>query len=160
MSYYIIIRGPAGIGKSAIAKKLAQQLQTHHISFDHIRIRYHLGIQEQDRIKANEIAIPEAKEKLDGGHRVVFEGVFYHKSQLQHLIKNLAYRHFVFSLHAPLQECIGRDSSREGEARIGEERVREVYERVARFDYGMVIDTSGKTVAEVVQEIRSHLPKS
>jgi len=36
MSYFIIIRGPAGVGKTTIAKKLAARLGETYISFDKI----------------------------------------------------------------------------------------------------------------------------
>ncbi len=65
MTYYIIIRGPAAGGKTTISKKLAAKLHAHYISFDKIRERTGLGFSEEDRIKANEVALPEAKEKLD-----------------------------------------------------------------------------------------------
>ncbi|MDD4111129.1 MAG: (d)CMP kinase [Clostridia bacterium] len=42
MSYYIIIRGPAGVGKTTIAKNLQDKLGADYISFDEILEKYKL----------------------------------------------------------------------------------------------------------------------
>lgn len=164
MSHYIIIRGPAGVGKSAIAGKLAKEMNGHHISFDKIMREYRLdkiggkSIKESNFIKANETGIPFAEKKLKKGQIVIFDGCFYHKSQIKHLIKNLPYPHFAFTLKADIKECISRDAKRKGKNKIGIRSVKAVYKLVAKFDYGVVIDTNKKTYGEVMQEIRSHLP--
>ena len=36
MSYYIIVRGPAGVGKSVVARKLSRNLNAYHVLFDRI----------------------------------------------------------------------------------------------------------------------------
>jgi len=68
MGYFIIIRGPAGIGKSTVARKLAKILNTHHFSFDEILEKNKLdsierdGISADNFVKANELVLPKAKE--------------------------------------------------------------------------------------------------
>ena len=42
MSYYIIIRGPAGCGKSTISKILKEKLNAFYISFDEVVEKYQL----------------------------------------------------------------------------------------------------------------------
>ena len=164
MSYYVIIRGAAGTGKSTIADRLAKRLKGYHISFDQVMRKNELdkaegpSIPEKNFVKANELVIPDATKKLDEGKIVIFDGNFYHMSQIEHLIKNLPYPHHEFTLKAPIEECISRDSGRKGFSKIGPESVRVVYTLVAKFDYGTVVDVSGKSVGEIVKEIQSGLP--
>jgi len=42
MSYYIIIRGPLAVGKSTIAKKLAEILKADYVPFDDLLHEYGL----------------------------------------------------------------------------------------------------------------------
>ena len=54
-----------------------------------------------------------------------------------------------------METCIIRDSKRK---RVyGEQAAREVYELVSKFDYGIKIDTEGKTANSVVKEILDKL---
>ncbi len=76
MSYFIIIRGPLGCGKSTIAQKLADTLHAEHINMDDILAKNGLDkadpeagcIPATNFIKANEIILPEVKEKLQTPH--------------------------------------------------------------------------------------------
>ena len=158
MSLYVIIRGPAGVGKTTVAKKLARKLKAVYISFDRIRARHGIGLSEKQRIKANEVAIPLAAKKLAAEKIVIFDGVFYHRSQLAHLISSLKFPHFVFTLAATVGEVVRRDAKRKGKAKMGERKVRGFYPVVAKFKPGIIIDTSGKILAQVVDEIFCRLP--
>ncbi len=158
MSFYLIIRGPAGVGKTTIAKKLAKKLNAGYVSFDQIREVHGIGLSEKQRIKVNEVAIPLAAKKLSSGKIVVFDGVFYHPSQLKHLVAALKFPHFVFSLTAPVEEVIRRDAKRKGKSKMGAKKTRGFYPVVAKFKPGIVIDTSGKTAAQIMREILLLLP--
>jgi len=155
MSYYVIIRGPAAGGKTTIAKLLSNKLQAHYISFDEIRVNHKIGLSESDRIKANNIAIPEAKQFLEKGTTVIFDGVFYHKSQLEHLEKHLPHKHFTFSLTATVDECKKRHEHRESE--ISENSVKAVHRLVSEFDCGIEIDTMGDAPEDTLKKIMDHL---
>jgi len=152
--YYIIIRGPAGVGKSVVAKRLAKSLKGYYVSFDTIMRKRRLDKIERGRIKAsnfiktNEIAASMAIKSL-----VVFDGCFYHRSQLKNLIRKLRCRHFVFSLKAPLAKCIENDSKRKTKSRIGPDEVKKVHKLVSKFGYGKCINTSGKTAEQISREI-------
>jgi predicted kinase len=163
MSYYIIIRGSAGIGKTVVAKKLAKHLKAYRVSFDGIMKKHGLDnikgscISKRNFIEANKLVISRASKKLEEGIVVIFDGCFYHKSQIEHLARELKCRGFVFTLKASLKECISRDNKRKN--KIGEESVKAVYKLVSRFDYGTTINTNGKTEEEVMKKILSFLPK-
>lgn len=164
MSYFIIIRGPLGCGKSTISKKLAETLGAEYISQDKVYEEHGLdvysheegGIPAANDIKVNELVIPDAKRILDSGKIVIFDGCFYHKHAIEHLIKNLPYPHYIFTLKAPLEVCIERDKGRHKV--YGEVAARTVHKLVSRFDYGLVIDVT-KSLNEAVKEILSRLPK-
>ncbi|NCS71516.1 MAG: ATP-binding protein [Candidatus Aenigmarchaeota archaeon] len=164
MSYFIIIRGPLGCGKSTIARKLVDILNAEYISIDEILAKNGLDeinpkigcISEDNFIKANEAIIPHANEMLSKGRVVIFDACFYHKKPIEHLIKKLKFPYYIFTLKAPLEVCIERDSKRE--KKHGKNAARDVYKLVSKFDYGIVIDVS-KSVDKSVEEILSYLPR-
>ena len=166
MGYFIIIRGPLGIGKSTIAEKLSKSLNAKYVSIDKILEEHGLDkvspeaecIPIENFIKANEFILPEVRKILKKCKIVIFDACFYHKEVIEHIIQNLkGYQHYVFTLKAPLEICIKRDLERE--KTHGEEAARAVYKLVSRFDYGIVIDVSNKTIEQTVKEILSYLPK-
>ncbi len=119
MSYYVVIRGPLGVGKSTVANRLAKEIGADRILIDRI---------------------------LDGN--------FYWKSQIEDLIGQLDYRHYVFTLKAPLSVCVDRDSRRA--TPHGSQAAREVYAKSTKFDYGIGLDAT-RPIETVVREIVSHL---
>ncbi|OGC82048.1 MAG: hypothetical protein A2V81_02740 [Candidatus Abawacabacteria bacterium RBG_16_42_10] len=163
--YFIIIRGPLGCGKSTIAEKLADILHEEHINMDMVLDDNDLDQTDPDEgcipaknfITANDIVLPEVKEKLQNGQIVIFDACFYHKEVIEHLLQNLPYSHHVFTLKASLILCIERDSKRN--QTYGEGAATAVYNLVTKFDYGTVIDIS-KSLDEAVKEIVSYLPKA
>lgn len=164
MSYFIIIRGPLGIGKSTIAQKLANFLDAEYVPIDLVLEKHRLDkvspkaecIPAENFIKANKIVLPKVKEKLKKGKIVIFDACFYHKEPIEHLIQNLSYPHYVFTLKAPLEVCIERDSKRD--KTHGELAARAVHKLVSRFDYGIIIDVNKNNIDQTVKEILSHLP--
>ena len=163
MKYYILIRGPAAVGKSTIVKKLADSIKAHHISFDELMRKSELdtfvgeGIPTENFVKANQMIIPKVKEKLKKNIPVVLDGCFYRKEQLKHLLKNLQYKHFIFSLEASLKDCIARNKTRESP--MTDKAIKDVYRLVAKIKVGIRIKTSGRNVKEIIQEIINHLDK-
>lgn len=162
MSYYIIIRGPLGCGKSTISKKLSKIIDAEYFAIDRILDDHNLTsekeegyISQKSFIKANEIITPETKRLLKSGKIVVFDGNFYWKSQIDYLIGRLNFPHYVFTLKAPLGVCIARDIGR-GKTH-GEDAARAVYKKSTEFTYGTEIDIT-KPLAECVKEIISYLP--
>lgn len=163
MSYFIIIRGPLGCGKSTIAQRLAETLQAEYFSIDRVLDEHNLTkdkeagyISQRSFIKANELITPKVKKKLQSGIPVIFDGNFYWKSQIEDLIKRLNFPNYVFTLKAPLEVCIERDRKR-GKTH-GKDAVRVVYKKATEVDYGIVIDIS-KSSEKAIKEIISHLPK-
>ena len=86
MSFYIIIRGPLGCGKSTIAKALSKRLNAKYFAIDKILEDNNLEewkegyISEESFSKANEIAAKKAKKYLEKRLPAVFDGNFYQKN--------------------------------------------------------------------------------
>jgi len=166
MSYYIIIRGPLGIGKTTIAKKLAEKLHAQYLSIDEIvdakdfrKTKASDGfISEESFVRANERIIPKVKEYLDEGTPVIIDGNFYRKNALLDLLKRLKYEHYVFTLQAPLEVCIERDKKRKKP--LGKDAARVVYNKTCEFDYGIIIETEKLDVEKTLRKILRELPKS
>jgi len=163
MCFYVIIRGPLGCGKSTISKELSKRLKAKHLSMDRVLDKNNLTkdwedgyISQKSFIKANEIAVPKVKQILEKGKPVIFDGNFYHKSQIDDLIKRLKFPHYVFTLKAPLEVCISRDSKRS--KTHGKDAAEAVYKKSTEFNYGTVIDIN-RPLNECIKDIISYLPK-
>jgi len=160
MKYFIIIRGPLGIGKTTIAKKLAKKLGASCVSIDKILKKHNLDIIKGDCIplknfiRATEMELPTIK-KILIRNPVVFDHNFYHKKQITHLIRKLNAPHYIFTLKAPLELCTKRDDTRKKS--YGKDATYQVYKLVSRFDYGKSINVKNKTVNQIVKEIISFI---
>ena len=71
MSYYIIIRGPLGCGKSTLAERVAKMLKAEYIAIDRVLDEHDLTkdkeagyISQKSFKKANEIVALKAKKLL------------------------------------------------------------------------------------------------
>jgi predicted kinase len=160
---YIIIRGPLGCGKSTISEELAQKLGAEHISMDRVLDDCNLTDDEEDGYisqksfkKANEIIAPKAQKILEAGKTIIFDGNFYWKSQIEDLINRLEYPHQVFTLKAPLDVCIDRDSKRNKTPVEGAAKA--VYKKSTEFEYGNVVNVD-RPLEECVEEILSYILK-
>jgi adenylate kinase family enzyme len=156
MAYFIIIRGPAASGKTTIAKMLSKKLNGRRISIDDLLRKNKLDkiegecIPLKNFIKASDIVIPDALKNLKKSVVIIFDGNFYHRSQINDIIKRVKYPHFVFTLKADVVECVKRDKKRKG---IGKKSVEDVHKLVSKFNVGYIIDTTNKTKSEVMREI-------
>lgn len=160
--FFIIIRGPLGVGKSTIAKQVTKLVNGEHISIDAILSENKLEqfengyISEKSFLAANKFILPRVQDLLKKGIPVVFDGCFYHESQVEDLMKNLDYPSYIFTLTAPVEVCIERDSKREKS--LGADAARAVHKKTSEFSFGNKISTENKTKEDVVKEIK-HLLK-
>jgi predicted kinase len=157
MGYYIIIRGPLGCGKTTIAKALAARLSAEYLSVDDVIDEYKLDDDTEDGFisqasfkKANNHLAEKAKEFLDKKIPVIIDGNFYWKSQIEDLASRLVYPHAIFTLNAPIEVCIERDSKRENP--LGADAVKVVYDKTASVEAGKKIAVTRET-EEVITEI-------
>ncbi|MBS3152297.1 AAA family ATPase [Candidatus Woesearchaeota archaeon] len=165
MTYFIMIRGPLGIGKSTIAKRLTRALRGTYLSMDKIVDKNRVtkkpakdGMMDtRNFLKANEVMLPIVRELLSKGKFAITDGCFYRKEQIVDIINKLGEdKVLVFDLKAPLKVCIERDKNRK--LTYGSDAARVVYNAVSKFNYGIKIDTNGKTEEEVVKKILEYIP--
>lgn len=162
MSRLILIRGPAGVGKTTISKLISRKINSQIIHFDDIMNNIGLDYIEGEKwiplnkfLKADKIMIPKFRKILEGGENLIIDGNFYHREQIEDISKNIDFPISVFTLKASLSDCIERDNKREG--KLGKNATTDVFELASDFDYGIVIDTRGKTPSEITGEIISYL---
>lgn len=159
MSYYIIIRGPLGSGKSTISEHLSKELGAKHYAVDRVLDELELTkdkeegyISQKSFFKANEIIAKKAKKILDNGKPIIFDGNFYWKSAIDDLVNRLDYKHYIFTLIASVETCIQRDNDRA--KTHGKDAAFVVHKKSTSFRYGLEINTEGKTVDETLNEIK------
>ncbi|MGA7860989.1 MAG: ATP-binding protein [Thermoplasmata archaeon] len=162
MSYYVLIRGPLGSGKSTVSERLAKILRAEYVSIDRILDESNLEeweggyISERSFLRANELASRTAKDFLTRGTPVIFDGNFYWKPQIADLIDRLNFPHHIFTLKAPLEVCVERDGHRHPpHGRTATERV---YAKSTEFEAGLGIDAAqsvDRVVSAIVARLRS-----
>ena len=147
MSYYAIVRGPLGAGKTTVSGRLASAVGGKHVAIDAILDQYQLEewdedcISEASFLRANAIAVREAEPTLRSLSPVIFDGNFYWRSAVDDLVARLPFPHVVFTLKVPLATCIARDAGRSPS--YGPDSAREVYAKTTAFDYGVLVDATG-----------------
>lgn len=157
MNLVIIIRGSAGVGKTTIAKKLATILNAKYFSFDKIMEEHNLdiiigdGISPENFIQANEIIIPMIKQN----NKVILDGCFYRKEQIDHLLSKLKTKVYIFTLDANIAECSKRNKMRKKP--MTERNIKQVHSLVSKIKIGITINTVGKSIEKIISEILSHL---
>jgi predicted kinase len=164
MRVCILIRGPLGVGKTTVARALTEQVGGLYVSVDGILAEHGLDkvegecITAENFIKASKLALPQARQALSKSRAVIFDGNFYHRAQIDHLVDVLPGPHYAFTLKSPLTVCIDRDSKR---PRVyGTGAARAVRNMVSRFDYGVSIDTSEMTLEDAMAALRGYLPET
>lgn len=162
MKSVIIIRGPLGVGKSTVAKEISKKIGGLYISIDDILEKYGLdkdsdgeGVLLENFLKTNEIALKQIEKALEKDKNVVIDGNFYHKEQVENLLDLISISPYVFTLKATVEICLERDSDRPKS--YGEGATRAVHTMVARFDYGINIETDNQSIDETVDDIMSKL---
>ncbi len=155
MTYYVVIRGPLGVGKSTVARALAKRIRGVVVSIDALTDRDWDGGSVRLFVRANARAAFRARRLLGRGRPVVFDGCFYWKTQISDLERRLPFPHRIFTLMAPLPVCVARDAHRRRS--FGAEAARAVHAKVRRFQSGRVVDNTRERTS-ALREILADLP--
>jgi len=164
MPYFVIIRGPLGSGKTTVARRLAGDTGAEYFSVDREledRGLDRVGPDEEcipvrNFLAAQEAILPSIRASLVRDRPVIIDGNFYHREQIDHLVRALPFPNAIFTLEAPLEVCIARDRARDKP--LGEAATRAVHHLVSQFSAGITIDST-KSVGEVLSAIIERLPR-
>jgi thymidylate kinase len=157
VSFFAVVRGPLGAGKTTVARSLANAVAGRYVSIDELLERYAWdGGSEALFLRTNEDAAGEARPALERGTPVVFDGNFYWPSTVTDLGRRLPYPHVVYALQVPLATCIARDRGRLHP--YGEEAAREVFERVRPIP-GEVPIAGTVDLVQIIRTIRDDLDR-
>ncbi len=157
MPRIVLIRGPLGVGKSTVAKAVAEELGASYVSIDGVLEELKLDTADENGIPLVNFLAANAHvvEKMRSDINTVIDGNFYHKEQVDDFVTRFGDDVRIITLKAPVEVCIERDTQRSRS--YGEDAARAVHAMVSAFDAGTVIDTSKKKTEEVVAEIRRSL---
>ncbi|MBA3029091.1 MAG: hypothetical protein FP816_09825 [Desulfobacteraceae bacterium] len=164
-SKIVIINGPAGVGKTTIARKLAllgeNSACIHGDDFKHHIVNRNLNTVATGLGYKNGATV--ANNFVNGGYDLVlFEYVFEDESHLPKFIHhlNVDCPVYLITLWANQEIVLDREANRAGRERLGT-RVLECYAAMeqALGKLGLVIDTSDRSPDEVVKDIWEKLEK-
>ena len=160
----IVLRGPAGIGKTTIAKHLKAKLGERWGLIDVDQIKYHFPIKldKSNRIVRAEIAHDVAryylKRIVDAGYKVIIEEMFKPRfnDEIVEFLKKDQIPYFKVYLTAPIDEVVARSLTRE--KKIIESEIRRHFSENQAFeDDDLVIDTSQYSAEQVAEMIASRV---
>ena len=145
-AFLVIVRGPLGAGKSALSRRLAEELGGVVISIDQILMDRDLGrwgsvyITLDSFLTANRYAAEAVDRVLGNGRPAVVDGNFYWREAIDDLLRRIPCPSATLTLDVGLEECVARDALRVPS--LGEEAARLVYAKVTSFDYGTRLDAT------------------
>ncbi|MFZ5365476.1 MAG: AAA family ATPase [Patescibacteria group bacterium] len=160
----LIIRGPAGVGKTTLAKSLQKDFDFEYINCDQLR-RKIFGDdkwQKEYKIQAMQHAAEQASDLLNQGKNVIIDDVFEYPQQIEIIKKQLPIAKWV-TLEGTEELCIKRDIGRkEGEDErgyCGEEAIRYLYKHYLKepIEGEIKVQTAEKTSREVSEEVKKKL---
>src|SRR5579863_3955730 len=118
MPFCRIVRGPLGGGKTTVARAVGRVETALVVSID--RILEEEGLEEWDAdrvslrrfLRANDLAIIQARGNFDARRSTIVEGNFYWNEQVEDLFGRLPCPPLAVRLTAPVELCIARDAGR------------------------------------------------
>lgn len=89
MNCYVLVRGPLGVGKTTVSKRLAELLEAEYVSVDQILDDRHTWSSGRlsEFLRANAVLAPSVGRLLKSGGSAIVDGNFYWKTQIKDLEK-------------------------------------------------------------------------
>ena len=154
---YIIIRGPAGVGKSTLRKNLIKwfrnkKIKVRAFSPGALRKRYKLNFSLRNKLKADNFYISKAKNLINKNYVIVFDEVYYYKQQISNFNKKLG-KPIIISLKASLENILERNNKRKVKKKLPTKTIIEVYNLDKLFKIGNIINTENKSEKQILKEV-------
>ena len=158
MPKIIVIRGPLGVGRTTIAKLLADKINAQYLSLDKILKDNNLekkdGIPVENFLKANDIILKITQSSKGS---FIIDSCFYYQEQIDDLKNKFSNNIIFFSLVSGVEKCITRDSQRE--IVYGKNATEYVHMITTKIKEGYEIDNTNLTILETLDEIIEILNK-
>lgn len=155
MSFVVILRGPAGVGKSTISNKLKEKIQNAvHVDIDKFK---HMISKESSNVRTNiahKIGICFLQELIKNGFSIVVEEIFredYYKELVKLFEDSNCLVTKVF-ISAPLEIVIQRDQRRTEKIK-GTEVITKLWKEIQPIDEDIILDSSQYNSDEIVEKI-------
>ena len=152
MKKAIILRGPSGVGKTYLARKISKKHNYKHCDTDYFKLIFS-KIRTPIRSKiAGKVAYEYAKELVREGYDLIVEAVpEKYVDKLILLMKKNKYKIIEISLTAPLKVCIKNHSKRTGKM-FRKDVIEEVYDKY-NVKKGHCFNTSKLTTKQILEKI-------
>ena len=159
MPVAIIIRGPAGSGKSTVAAQLQKKIpKSVHIDIDKIKGMISPESTPVRTRIAHDVASHFLKQLIKEKFNIIVEEIFYEEYYLKTCreLKRARYKIVRVHLNAPLNTLIYRDAHREKNK--GKAIIAKLNREIVPLDEDLIIDTSKHSAAYAADRIISKVP--
>jgi len=162
MKRIIIIRGPAGIGKSTVGKLLKKKLGDSLLfNIDNICSNMVGGHPKKTKVRYASYELCYLAAKKTPTKNLIFERLFYDQKDIDYIVKlfsKLKYKVKIITLKASLPKLIKQDSKREGV--LGSEDIKRLHSYFVKSDVkttGKIIEVRNKSAKRIADEISDYL---
>jgi adenylylsulfate kinase-like enzyme len=161
MSILIILRGPAGVGKSTIASMLKEKIEKSvHLDIDSFKRIVAPETSDERTEIAHAVGRAFITELIKKNYNVIIDELFQttNYDNIKALIQNLNCDTLSVFLHAPLNELIKRDQERLSKTK-GAEKMTKYFNEIHYIDEDLNIDAFENSPENIINEILKNIPQ-
>lgn len=161
----VVLRGPAGVGKSTISRIIQEKLGVNWVVIDVDKLKHYMPLKEGQTNRAERSKIAHdvsqffTKEMCQKGYDVILEEM-YKKPFNDSIINFLQINHIDYIkifLSAPIEHVLQRSKSREKD--VPDEEIRRHFSEIVAYDDDFVIDTTKYSSEQAADLIITEIKK-